>query len=68
MDIPARSASNPAAGSDLVTVAEAARVMRVSKMTVYRLIHATELPAMRIGRSFRIDRRDLTEYLDLARR
>ena len=37
-----------------LTVAEVAAVMRVSKMTVYRLVHSGELPAIRFGRSFRI--------------
>jgi excisionase family DNA binding protein len=29
-------------------------MMRVSTMTVYRLVHSGELPAVRFGRSFRI--------------
>lgn len=37
-----------------LTVAEVAEVMRVSKMTVYRLVHSGELPAVRFGRSFRV--------------
>ena len=37
-----------------LTVAEVAAVMRVSKMTVYRLVHSGELPAIRFGRSFRV--------------
>lgn len=37
-----------------LTVAEVATVMRVSKMTVYRLVHSGELPAVRFGRSFRV--------------
>ncbi|BDZ65007.1 helix-turn-helix domain-containing protein [Agromyces mangrovi Wang et al. 2018] len=37
-----------------LTVAEVAALMRVSKMTVYRLVHAGELPAIRFGRSFRV--------------
>jgi excisionase family DNA binding protein len=37
-----------------LTVAEVAEFMRVSKMTVYRLIHAGELPAIRFGRSYRV--------------
>ncbi|GLI26879.1 transcriptional regulator [Agromyces rhizosphaerae] len=37
-----------------LTVAEVAAIMRVSKMTVYRLVHAGELPAIRFGRSFRV--------------
>ncbi|MCU1404702.1 MAG: helix-turn-helix protein [Glaciihabitans sp.] len=37
-----------------LTVAEVAGMMRVSNMTVYRLVHSGELPAVRFGRSFRI--------------
>ncbi|PXA70388.1 helix-turn-helix domain-containing protein [Cryobacterium arcticum] len=37
-----------------LTVAEVADLMRVSRMTVYRLVHAGELPAVRFGRSFRV--------------
>jgi len=37
-----------------LTVAEVAELMRVSPMTVYRLVQAGELPAVRFGRSYRI--------------
>lgn len=37
-----------------LTVAEVAEMMRVSSMTVYRMVHAGDLPAVRFGRSFRI--------------
>ncbi|MDO5726794.1 MAG: helix-turn-helix domain-containing protein [Bowdeniella nasicola] len=37
-----------------VTVAEVAEMMRVSRMTVYRMVHAGELPAVRMGRSYRV--------------
>lgn len=37
-----------------LTVAEVAEFMRVSTMTVYRLVQSGELPAVRFGRSYRI--------------
>ena len=46
-----------------LTVAEVAAVMRVSKMTVYRLVHSGELPAVRVGRSFRVPEHAVNEYL-----
>lgn len=46
-----------------LTVAEVAASMRVSKMTVYRLVHAGELPAVRVGRSFRVPEEAVHEYL-----
>ncbi len=46
-----------------LTVAEVATVMRVSKMTVYRMVHAGELPAVRVGRSFRVPEKAVHDYL-----
>jgi excisionase family DNA binding protein len=46
-----------------LTVAEVASVMRVSKMTVYRLVHNGELPAVRVGRSFRVPEQAVQDYL-----
>lgn len=47
-----------------LTVAEVAEIMRVSKMTVYRLVHAGDLPAVRVGRSFRVHEKAVNDYLD----
>jgi len=46
-----------------VTVAEVARALRVSNMTVYRLIQSGELAALRVGRSYRINEADLDRFL-----
>ena len=46
-----------------LTVAEVATMMRVSKMTVYRLVHGGELPAVRVGRSFRVPEQAVHDYL-----
>jgi excisionase family DNA binding protein len=46
-----------------LTVAEVAGIMRVSKMTVYRLVHAGDLPAIRVGRSFRVPEQAVHDYL-----
>jgi excisionase family DNA binding protein len=47
-----------------LTVAEVAEMMRVSRMTVYRLVHAGELPAIRFGRSFRVPEAAVVRALD----
>src|SRR6476469_1923444 len=49
-----------------LTVAEVAASMRVSRMTVYRLVHSGELPAVRVGRSFRVPEQAVHDYLDKA--
>jgi excisionase family DNA binding protein len=49
-----------------LTVAEVAAVMRVSKMTVYRMVHGGDLPAVRVGRSFRVPEKAVHDYLRSA--
>ena len=61
--IMASSNSGDISEAKFLTVAEVARVMRVSKMTVYRLVHSGELPAVRVGRSFRVPEDAVNEYL-----
>lgn len=46
-----------------MTVAEVAAAMRVSKMTVYRMVHSGDLAAVRVGRSFRVPERAVDDYL-----
>jgi excisionase family DNA binding protein len=46
-----------------LTVAEVADLMRVSKMTVYRLVHAGDLPAVQFGRSYRVPESAVGEFL-----
>ena len=52
------------AGDRLLTVAEVAGTMRVSNMTIYRMIKSGELPAIRVGKNYRIRESDLDRYLD----
>ena len=51
------------AGDRLLTVAEVAATMRVSNMTVYRLIKNGDLPALRVGKNYRIRESDVDVYL-----
>lgn len=46
-----------------LTPAEVAELLRVSSMTVYRLIKSGELRAARIGKSYRISEEDVDAYL-----
>lgn len=59
--------SGPLGDDQLFTVAEVAAHMRVSNMTVYRLIKSGQLPALRVGKNFRIRGRDLFQYLEDSR-
>lgn len=48
---------------DFLTAAEVADLLRVSTMTVYRLIHSGDLPAVRVGRSYRLEASDVDRYI-----
>ncbi len=58
--------SGPFGGDRLLTVAEVADHMRVSNMTVYRLIKSGTLPALRVGKNYRIRSGDLASYLNAS--
>lgn len=47
-----------------MTVNEVADVLRVSTMTAYRLIARGDLPAVRIGRRYRVREQDVNRYLE----
>lgn len=66
-----RSGSRPGVGRntgvvDLLNVNEVAAALRVSKMTVYRLVRDKRLPAIRLGSSLRVYRHDLDAFLSAA--
>ena len=46
-----------------LTVAEVAELMRVSNMTVYRLVKSGELRALQIGKSYRLREEDVDAFL-----
>ena len=50
-------------GDRLLTVGEVAATMRVSNMTVYRLIKNRDLPALRVGKNYRIRESDVDVFL-----
>ena len=51
-------------GPRFLTASEAAEQLRVSKMTIYRLIRAGKIPAVQVGKSYRVRVLDLERYLD----
>jgi excisionase family DNA binding protein len=46
-----------------LTVAEVAEMLRVSNMTVYRLVNSGAMKAVRIGKSYRITETEVDRYL-----
>ena len=60
MTLPAQRGGYP---GDLMTVSDVALLLRVSKMTVYRLMRAGEFTSVRDGGSFLVQRVEVAEYL-----
>jgi excisionase family DNA binding protein len=46
-----------------LTIYEIAVLMRISKMSAYRLIHSGELEAIRVGRSYRVPEQAVISYM-----
>ena len=46
-----------------LTIYELAVIMRISKMSAYRLVHTGELEAIRVGRSYRIPEQAVVNYM-----
>jgi excisionase family DNA binding protein len=59
--------ANPSSGEQLstfLTTQEVLDCLKVTARTIYRLIKAGDLPAIRIGRQWRFRRSDLNEWLN----
>ena len=63
---PSGAGESQPGSTQFLTVAGVAALMRVSKMTVYRLVHNGELPAVRVGRSFRVHARAVHDMLETS--
>lgn len=51
------------AAARFLTVAEVADLLRLSRMTVYRLVADGELPALRVGKSYRVPQSALDAFI-----
>ncbi len=49
---------------DVLTVDEVAKLLKLSKITIYRLIKTGEIPAYKVGASWRINKEDLEAYIE----
>ncbi len=49
--------------AELMTVAEVARYLRVTEKTVYRLLKKGDIPAAKVGRSWRFDKAVIDKWL-----
>lgn len=52
---------------DVLTVTDVARILRIGRNSAYQLIGSHCIRSVRVGRSIRIPRRALEDYLTSAR-
>jgi excisionase family DNA binding protein len=50
----------------VLTVQQVQEVLNVSKTTAYELVHTGAIPSVRIGRTFRVTRAAVAEFLGLS--
>lgn len=53
----------PEGKARFLTPAEVADMLRVSTMTVYRLIKAGDIPALKVGKSYRLREDDVDRWI-----
>ena len=58
---------SPSFDDPLLTVREVADALRVSSMTVYRMIKSRDLAAIRVGRGYRIRQSEVERFLEAGR-
>lgn len=59
--------SENVAEREWLTVADVQRILNIGSTKAYELVQNGELPAIRIGRSLRIHRRDIAEWAERNR-
>ena len=51
-------------GLDLLSIPELCQELGMGKSWVYRRLHSGEIPSVKLGRSIKVKRADLEEYLE----
>lgn len=50
---------------DILTTIEACQLLKVSKNTLYKLIHSGQLKSKKIARHYRIPKSELLRFMDM---
>ena len=49
---------------DVLTLHECQQILQVSRGTMLRLLHENEIPAFRIGNRWRVQRKEMLEFIE----
>lgn len=53
---------------EFLTVEETAKILKVTKMTIYRYIKAKKLTAYKVGKDYRINKTEFDKFLNKIRK
>ncbi len=54
--------------NEIMTISQVAKYLQISEITTYRLVQEGKIPAFKVGRSWRIKREDLNEFIEKQKR
>jgi len=54
--------------NEIMTISQVAKYLQISEVTTYRLVQEGKIPAFKVGRSWRVKREDLNEFIEIQKR
>lgn len=54
--------------NEIMTITQVAKYLQISEVTTYRLVQEGKIPAFKVGRSWRVKREDLNEFIEMQKR
>lgn len=54
--------------NEIMTISQVAKYLQISEVTTYRLVQEGKIPAFKVGRSWRVKREDLNEFIEMQKR
>ncbi|HBV89289.1 helix-turn-helix domain-containing protein [Desulfosporosinus sp.] len=53
---------------EIMTLRQVAEYLQISEVTTYRLVQDGKIPAFKVGRSWRVKKEDLNEFIEKQKR
>lgn len=50
--------------AEILTISQVAKYLQISEVTTYKLVNEGKIPAFKIGRHWRVKKKDLGEFID----
>jgi len=53
---------------EIMTIRQVAEYLQISEVTTYRLVQDNKIPAFKVGRSWRVKKEDLDDFIEKQKR